>query len=74
MFNETTMLPKIQPILYAVSAFIVFTILSVLLKFITNHRPTDDEYFGLFGKKDILLGALVALILTFSHERKKKLK
>jgi hypothetical protein len=27
-----------------------------------------------FSKNDILLGVLVAVVLTFSHERKKKLK
>lgn len=69
-----TIPPKIQPILYGIGVFVVFTTLVTILKLITHRIPTDAEYFGLFTKKDFLLGALVAVVLTFSHERKKKLK
>ena len=66
--------PKLRPIFYGLGAFAIFTVLSVVLKFVTNHTATPDEYFGILSNKDLLLGAVVALILTFTHERRKKLK
>jgi len=66
--------PKLQPILYGVGVFVVFTTLVIVMKLVTHRISVDAEYFGLFTKKDLLLGAAVAIILTFSHERKKKLK
>jgi len=66
--------PKLQPILYGLGVFAVFTILSVALKIITHRVSTDAQYLGIFSNKDLLLGLVVALVLTFTHERKKKLK
>ena len=66
--------PKIRPVLYAIGIFIVFTVLMVIIKLITHKIPTETEYFGLFSNNDLLMGGIVAIILTFSHERKKKLK
>jgi hypothetical protein len=65
---------KLQPVLYGIGVFIVFTTLMIVLKLLTHRVPEDAEYFGLFTNKDLLLGAVIAIILTFSHERKKKLK
>jgi hypothetical protein len=69
-----TIPPKIQPILYGVGVFIIFTSLMIIIKLITHRIPTEAEYFGLFSNNDLLMGVVVAIILTFSHERKKKLK
>lgn len=69
-----TIPPKIKPLLYGISVFIVFSTLVAVMKLVTKRIPTNAEYFGLYTQKDILLGAIVAVILTFSHERKKKLK
>jgi len=68
-----TIPPKIQTILYGVGVFIVFTTLMILIKLITRRVPAEVEYFGLFSNNDLLMGAVIAIILTFSHERKKKL-
>jgi hypothetical protein len=69
-----TIPPKLQPVLYGIGVFIVFTALMVIMKLITHRVPSDAEYFGLFTNQDLLLGVVVAVVLTFSHERKKKLK
>ena len=69
-----TIPPRIQPILYGVGVFIVFTTLVAIIKLITHRVPIEAEYFGLFSNNDLLMGAVVAIIMTFSHERKKKLK
>jgi len=69
-----TIPPKLKPVLYGIGVFIVFTTLMVILKLVTHRIPSDAEYFGLFTNQDLFLGVIVAVVLTFSHERKKKLK
>lgn len=69
-----TIPPKLQPILYGLGVFVVFTTLMVILKLTTNRIPAETDYFGLFTNQDLFLGLVVAAVLTFSHERKKKLK
>lgn len=66
--------PKIQPIIYGLGVFVIFTIVMILMKLVTHRTASDEAYFGLMSKKDLLMGGIVAIILTFSHERKKKLK
>lgn len=66
--------PKLQPILYGLGAFAIFTTFSVILKIVTHHTTVDAEYFGILSNKDLLIGAVVAIVVTFTHERKKKLK
>ena len=66
--------PKLQPILYGLGVFAVFVILSVVLKIITHQVSPDAQYLGILSNKDLLLGLIVAVILTFTHVRKRKLK
>ena len=66
--------PVLKTFLYGLSVFIIYTIVVLILRQVINHTPTDYEYFGLFSKKDFLLGLFLAVVLTFTHEKKKKLK
>ena len=66
--------PNIKPILYALTAFLIFMAFSVILKLITNRHSSEDIYFNIVSNKDLLIGAGVALIVTLSNERRKKLK
>jgi len=66
--------PKLKILLYGLSVFLIYTILAVALRMITHHVPTEEEYFGLISNKDLLLGLMLAFVLTFTHERRKKLK
>jgi len=66
--------PKLRPILYGTGVLIVFISLSVVLKLVTHRISTDAEYFGILSNKDLMLGLVVAVILTFTHNRKMKLK
>jgi len=66
--------PKIKLAIYGVIVFIVFITLTQILKIVTHQFPTDFNLATLFPQKDLILGALVAAVLTFSHYRKKKLK
>lgn len=66
--------PTLKILSYGLSIFVIYAILVVALRTLTHHDPTDLEYFGLFSTKDILLGLLLSIVLTFTHERKKRLK
>ena len=66
--------PKVKIVLYGLSVFIIYTILAVILRKVTHHIPTEEEYFGLLSNKDLLLGLLLAVVLTFTHEQKKRLR
>jgi len=66
--------PKIKPVIYASIVFIVFMSLSALLKYFTHRATVEDVYFNTFSNKDLLIGAGLAVFLTFTHEQKKKLK
>jgi len=66
--------PLIKTILYGLSIFVIYIVLILLIRLIVPHTPTGEEYFGLFSKKDLLLGLGIAIVLTFTHERKKNLK
>jgi hypothetical protein len=66
--------PKLKIVLYGVIVFILYTILAIVLRKVTHHIPTEEEYFGLLSNKDLFLGLLLAVVLTFTHEQKKRLK
>ncbi|MEI6554661.1 MAG: hypothetical protein WCL70_03650 [Paludibacter sp.] len=69
-----TIHPKLKPVIFGFVAFLIFTSLSVILKLITNLKSSDDIYFNILSNKDLMIGLGVALLVTFSNERKKKLK
>lgn len=66
--------PTLKIILFGLGVFAVFTTLAVLLKLFTHQAPHENAYFGIITNGDILLGLLVAVFVTFSHERKKRIK
>ena len=64
----------IKTLLYAVSVFVVFTLLALALKYFSNRIPENAEYFGLLTNNDLLMGALVAAIVTITHIKRRKLQ
>ncbi len=64
----------LKTLLYGASVFVIFTILAVALKLITNKGGDENAYFGLMTNSDLMIGVVVAVAVTISHERKKKLK
>jgi hypothetical protein len=72
--SSFSMNPKLKIILYGLSVFVIYTIVAIALRMITHHVPTEDEYFGLISNKDLYLGLLLAIVLTFTHVQKKRLK
>ena len=65
--------PILKTLLYGLSVFIIFMAFAVVLKLVT-HRVDENALFGLITKNDLLMGLVVAVFVSFSHERKKKLK
>lgn len=65
--------PKIKTLLYGLAAFFVYIIVLVILRLISGKIPEDATIFGFFASNDIWLGIVVAAVLTFTHERKKRL-
>lgn len=66
--------PKVKPILYGLGVFLIYAILTYVLRIVFKIMPTDGKFLGIYSENDLLIGLLVAVVLTFSHERKKKLK
>ena len=66
--------PKLQPFLYGLGVFVVFMSLSVVMKLVTHRITADVQYFGLISNKDLLIGLFIAGVMTFTNERKKKIK
>ena len=66
--------PKLKIVIYGLSVFLIYTILAIGLRYVTHHVPQEDEYFGLISNKDLYLGLLLAIVLTFTHVQKKRLK
>lgn len=64
----------VKSILYGLGVFAVFTIIATGLKFFSGNLPQHADYFGLLTNNDLMLGLIVALIVTITHERRKKLK
>ncbi len=64
----------VKTFLFGVVAFVIFTVIAVFLKYISGQLPVEGAFLGIFTQTDLLLGLVVAIVVTFSHERKKNLK
>lgn len=64
----------IKPFLYGLGVFSIYIVLTLTLRLITGKLPDVPDYFGIFTTNDLLLGLVVALVLTISNEKKKKLR
>jgi len=66
---------KIKEILvYGLGVFAVYAILTYVLRVMFNRVADDADLFGVYSQNDLLVGVLVAVVLTFSHQRKKNIK
>lgn len=66
--------PKLRPILYGTTVYVIYLVLTFLLKYFTHKTPFGDEWIGIYTKNDLLIGLAVALVVTYTHEQKKRLK
>lgn len=65
---------KLKPIIYGIGVFAIYALLTYVLRLISDRFPENADYFGVFTTNDLLLGLVVAVVLTFSNIRKSKLK
>ena len=61
-------------IIYAISTFLVFLLLTWILRLMAGKLPIENGILGVFKNSDLLLGLVVAVAVTFSHIQKRKLK
>jgi len=66
--------PKLKIFLYGLCIFAIYIVILIILRLTTGNFPEDVEFFGFFTRNDIFLGLIVAVILTLSHLRRRKLK
>ncbi len=64
---------KLYYILYAIGVFLVFTLLTWALKYFGGKLPVEDALWNTFTKNDFILGAVVAIVVTFSHIQRRKI-
>ena len=75
IINKKSMSTKLKEVLiYGLGVFAVYAILTYLLRVFFNRAAVDAEFFGIYSKNDLFVGVLVAVVLTFSHQRKKNIK
>ena len=65
--------PKFQTFLYGLGAFAVYMALTAIFIWISGKMPENQILLGIYTKDNLLLGLAVAVVLTFSHERKKRI-
>ena len=65
---------KLKLLIYAISAFLVFMLLTWVLRLVAGKLPIEDGLWGVFKNSDLILGLVVAVVITFSHYQKRKLK
>lgn len=63
----------LKPVMYGSGVFSVFIVITFILRFATQRMPQNPDLFGYFTINDLLLGLVVAIVLTFSRERKRKI-
>ena len=64
----------IKLIIYAISTFLVFLLLTWILRLMAGKLPIENGILGVFKNSDLLLGLVVAVAVTFSHIQKRKHK
>ncbi len=65
---------KLKLLIYAASAFVVFMLLTWILRLASGKLPMEDGMWGIYKDSDFLLGVVVAGVITLSHVQKRKLK
>lgn len=65
---------KLKLVIYAISVFLVFMLLTWVLRLVAGKLPVENGFLGVFSNSDFLIGVVVAAVVTLSHYQKRKLK
>ncbi|HOF97918.1 MAG TPA: hypothetical protein P5157_02765 [Paludibacteraceae bacterium] len=71
--NKPTLKSLLKTLLYGLGVFGVYIVIIVLLRLFSGRVPDEAVIFNFFTKNDLLIGLLLACILTFTHQRNKKI-
>jgi hypothetical protein len=67
--NLQSLLKSLQ---YAIGVFAVFIIFTLVLRFLTKGVPEKINWPQLFSEKELLMGLVIAVMVTFMHIQKMK--
>ena len=65
---------KLMLFLYGAGVFCIYALLTWILKLVAKKMPEGDAFLGIFTSTDLWLGLAIAVILTYSHYMKMKIK
>ena len=65
---------KLKLFLYGLVVFFVYAVLTWVLKLIAHKMPEGEAFLGVYTTTDLWLGLVIAIILTYSHYMKMKIK
>jgi hypothetical protein len=67
--NLQSLLKSLQ---YAIGVFAVFIVFTLVLRFLTKGLPDNINWLQLFSEKELLMGLIISVMLTFMHIQKMK--
>jgi uncharacterized membrane protein len=62
----------LQSLRYAMGVFVVFIIFTLILRFLTKGVSDKINWAQLFTEKELLMGLIIAVMVTFMHIQKMK--
>ena len=65
---------KLKLFLYGLVVFFVYAVLTWVRKLIAHKMPEGEAFLGVYTSTDLWLGLVIAIILTYSHYMKMKIK
>jgi hypothetical protein len=67
--NLQSLLKSLQ---YAIGVFAVFIVFTLVLRFLTKGLPDNINWLQLFSEKELLMGLIISVMVTFMHIQKMK--
>jgi len=71
--NKPTLKSLLKTLLYGLGVFGVYIVIYCFTPLFSGRVPDEAVIFNFFTKNDLLIGLLLACILTFTHQRNKKI-
>jgi hypothetical protein len=66
--------PKLELLAYGLAAFVVYAILVYVLHLASYNKPVNAVFLGVYTSKDLFTGLGIAVLITYLHSRKKRIK
>lgn len=66
------LLSILKPLRYALGVYMVFITFTLVLRYVTKGIPDRITFATLFTERELLMGAIIAVMVTFMHIQKMK--